>query len=787
MKNTRKPRSRAQRDSKPLGKLPASAQTDSQVSQPDKPPVAVSDDGSVLSGKALTTELQANLPTDSAATVKRFQTELERLRKLDEFFQTYPADKEGFEDSFGKSEWALDYKRHYDISLAGLSGAGKSALTNLLLDRKLSSSRMGAPVTGTLLRFRHSVSPGESEKAVISYRDPDNLFSLIQREFEHFNLTLTSLESSNDVKAELVETLDKLQLSESTAEATRVAFSNARQAIVGVVQLYFEHSEAIEPSKFTRTFPVSNPREIEALNSHLSEVSGIIKEVNYYLEFQSEGTSLKLPTNVCLVDLPGEFGEGAHEFVIDDSLPDAGAVVFLTRSPRTGKAGEVNLAKRVHRCLNVLGGSDSSDKVFLVLNANEGESREELEEGLKPTIAALFPKKVKPHFHISLKPGEEEGVPELIEELKTFTSKTLLGGRIADGRSAINAIVEELKNRHTERLNSLRPPVEANETKARKELEEREKTAKISLGKFRTNLLDKEEELKAALKEAGTSICQQIEDKIPEIAAAKDIWNIPYHEDRLRGENIGKVELDAVLTAVGAAVWKALPEQLKSFAKILAERSREEFSNVRVDTKDKEPPTFIEFCNFQSLVPEESLPEESLTEKQMRGVMEDMAKNLENFSKFAGLPFITKDEYSLIRDPGDEEPDALADYDPPRPGGSAPSQGRPTAKEVKGALPAADNPNPAEADFKEFGRLARARYENAVLEDTVEAFFHVFKYQLLLAQESLERYLAKSITHLISECEKNSELCEVLLRPSQPEDAQKIEELEAKIRMLAEI
>lgn len=785
MKNTRKPRSRAQRgDSKPLGRLPTGAQTDSQVSPPDKPPVAVANDGSVLSGKALTTELQANLPTDSAATVKRFQTEFERRKKLEEFFQEYPEDKKGFEEPFGKSGQALNYKRPYDISLVGISGTGKSALTNLLLGRALSISREGDPVTGTLMRFRHSVSPEESEKAVVSYRDRDNLFSLIQREFGRFGLT--PLKSASDVKAGLADTLDKLQLPEDANESARDTFPSARKAIVDVVHLYFKHSEAIAKSEFQSEFPISSGKEVEALNGHLSQVSEIIKEVNYYLDPQSEGTSLKLPTNVCLVDLPGELGKGAHQFVIDDSLPDAGAVVFLTRSPRVGTEGERNLAERVRQCLNVPGGSDSSDKVFLVLNANEGESLEELEEGLKPVIAELFPKKVKPHFHISLKPGEEEGVPEFIEQLKTFTSKTLLGGRIADGQSAINAIVGELKRRHTADLIDEQPPAEVDAGEkgrlARNKLKEREKTAKNDLGQFRKNLLDEEEDFKTRLKEAGDSICQEIDEEIRK--AAKATWDPSEGQDRETGEPTGTVPLEDVVTAAGVAVWDALSERLGPFAEILAKRYQEEFNaSVRQE--------LIKSCDSRSLVPEEFLTEENFSE-----MMEKMSKDLRNFSKRVGVAFAT-DEYAFSpkgassdeasSDSGsDEEAQSiLTDY-LGRPGGSAPSQDRPTAADLMAALPAPDT-SKEEANFDEFVNLARERYQDAVLEDTVEAFFNVFKYQLYLAEKRLVVLLEKSMHRLTEECRTNSALSEAILGEHDPKKQEKIAELEAKIRMLEAI
>ena len=404
-----------------------------------------------LSGTALTAELRANLPTDDNALIGRFQTELERWRKLDEFFQKYPDDKEGFEELFGKSEQALDYKRSYAISLVGLPGRGKSALTNFLFGRDLSDARGGLPVTGTLLRFHHGVSPGEPEEAVVSYRDRDNLFSLIQREFGRFGLT--PLKSTSDVAVGLADTLDELKLPEGAAEATRETFSRARKVFVAIVKFYFESEERIARNEFTRNFPVSDSEGVQALNAHLSTHSGVIKEVNYYLQPPSESASIKLPTNVCLVDLP------AHEFSVADSLPNAGAVVFLTRSPRTGTLGEKHLARRVNEGLDIYGGSGSSEKAFLVLNTAKGQSEADLTHllaGLEGTSEILRPRNTQP-LQVCLKQGEEEGVPELVEELNTFIRGTLLEQRITDAQSGVNLIVGELKSRHTKRLTGLLP------------------------------------------------------------------------------------------------------------------------------------------------------------------------------------------------------------------------------------------------------------------------------------------------------------------------------------------
>ena len=824
MKNTRNREVRAQRDSKPLGQLPAGAQTDSQVSPPDKPPVPVASDGSVLwgkglTGKELTTELQANLPTDNTATVKRFQTEFERFGALGKFFEEYPADKEGLEEAFGKSERALNYKRPYDVSLVGLTGSGKSALTNLLLGRNLSLSRPGTPVTGTLLRFQHNVPPGEDEKAVVSYRDRNNLFSLIQREFERFGLT-PPLKSPDDVKVGVADTLNEIQLPANASEDQKQRFGLSREAIVKVFQLFFEHLESLEHCKFTSEFTVSSAKQIKALNDHLSQVSGVIKEVNYSLKPRIDSASLKLPTNVCLVDLPGEFGAGAHEFVIDDSIPDAGAVIFLTRSPRTGTDGEVRLAERVRNCLNVPGRLDSSEKVFLLLNFNEDQAREDLMEGLKRTIEELSLKR-KP-IEISLKPGEEKRVPELIAELNTFTGETLLEERIADGQSAINSIVAKLKRQYTADLNRLSSALPEGENAEKRAavrlLDAREESAKELLSHFRLGLLDAEEDFRTDLKQEGDSICQKIDKLI--LKAVQANWKSPFTENRLTGQTFTDVSPVSVVTAVGAEIWKALPGLFGFFADILTEQYREKFSDARMRQK------LIE--SHVRDVPQEKqelfkfLTEEFFTEESISGIIDEMSTDLVKFGERIGLVFLTKPEYSFnpkvassdeassdsdeaSSDSGidDEAQKAVEAYakrsrqqssasseNSGRPGGSAPSQNRPTVETLMAALPSWETSVVEEADFDNFVHLARERYQNAVLVETVEAFLDVFKYQWLKAQERLESCLEDARIKLVELCSTNPELRLAIIESGKPESAEAIKkagELGAKIRQLEEI
>ena len=826
MQNTRKPGSRAQRDSKPLDSLPAREQTDSLVSPPEKPREAGS-----LSGKALTTELQANLPTDDPAVIKRFQAERERWMKLDEFFQAYPGDKKGFEEPFGKSGQALDHKRPYDISLVGATGVGKSALTNLLLDRPLSRSQTGEPVTETLLRFRHRVSSGKPEEAVVSYRDPDNLFSLIQREFGRFGLT--PLKSASDVKAGLADALKAFQLPEDAKEEEKEEFSRTQEAVVDIVQLYFDQVETLERSGFKNTFPVSSENQVNSLDKHLPKFSGVIKEVNYYLQPNSGNTSLELPTNVCLVDLPGEFGKGAHEFIVEDSLPNAGAVVFLTRSPRTGTPGETRLARRVNEGLNIYGGSGSSEKAFLVLNTDKGQSEADLTNllaGLKGTSEILRPRNTQP-LQVCLKQGEEEGISELVEELNSFIREILLEQRITDGQSGVNLIVRELKSRHENRLDGL--PLPENDA-ARIERAVTMITNRTSLaipevlGKFRESLLAKEETLKTSLKDAGELICEEIDSLI--LKTAEEAWEHRQPaQDHLSGKPVGKVNSIDVQTNVGSEVWKQLPEALEPFAQIFAEEYTSEFSKAGVFNDASVRSQLIEY--FASAAASEHnseilrkfftekdfFPEEDIEgTKGTRTILESMRTALKNFGQ-VGAAFAAKDEYSLLApkgtssdeassDPGFDEPGfdeeaedpldrfderlrhqtSASSEDSGTPGGSDPSQDRPSAADLMAALPREDTPK-TEANFDAFGILARKRYQDAVLEDTVEAFFNVFKYQLLLAEDDLKTLLGVSMDKIRQESRTNSELRDAILGDNSPEKQKEIAELGAKIQKLEKI
>ncbi|MUG91195.1 hypothetical protein F7734_01250 [Scytonema sp. UIC 10036] len=148
-------------------------------------------------------EIKNGLPDASDEQVERFLKQVERLEELENYFEKYPEDKPGYQDILARAKKALDYQRSYRIALIGVTGAGKSTLTNALLGDDIVLARIaGKPATGTVLEIFFDLLETEPRKAIVNYRDEKNIRTLIYeslQRYQHYKIDISWLNGKLDI------------------------------------------------------------------------------------------------------------------------------------------------------------------------------------------------------------------------------------------------------------------------------------------------------------------------------------------------------------------------------------------------------------------------------------------------------------------------------------------------------------------------------------------------------------------------------------------------------------
>ena len=602
---------------------------------------------SQITDKDLVEEIQRYLPDASLQQVKQFNVELNRLSGLEKFFEQFPERNQDFQEQTERAAKALDYKRPYRIAVIGTIGAGKSTLINALLSRELVLTKsIGKPATGTALNIFLDVSNSQPEVATVNYRNEKDVHKLIGDFVDRYRIG--GLPQNAPLDARLKNTLLQLEPPATLSEQGRREFLNLRDALSDIITQYIERSAR----DWQTDYSLDDQRDCMELSQLIDEDSdlnemgsvtrriGLIKSVTYHIrpaKSIGETAALKLPGNVCLVDLPGLDGKPLHDIIISEGIREADAVVFVVRPPRILGKGDSYLLERVRRYISMEGNVDSGERVFLVLNARDSitsdESNQEARLNSEKSMRELTDSLVsgynqrfahrggsQPYFEtsalaaygaqarlqnkpladkvtyesIKLKLGLENAgdhevlaasqIPLLVESLTRFASEHRIEGQIREARQALDSVVETLRRAYKQAESKLTQ--NRGEFYLQSQIDQTLKNNKIALQDeiqdFRMHQLGQFEQWRSQLKAVAQQACNEtdrtLRSKIPAI------WEKAFSSQRVvvDTQRITKTFIEVALGDIQLELWHQLTQHVSLMAEHIVKTYREQLNAYRM-------------------------------------------------------------------------------------------------------------------------------------------------------------------------------------------------------------
>jgi energy-coupling factor transporter ATP-binding protein EcfA2 len=592
-------------------------------------------------------EIQQYLPDASTEQSARFEKQVLRLQDLNSFFKTFPEDVQHFQAQIERAAKALDYKRPYRIAVIGTTGAGKSTLINALLSRELVLTKsMGKPATGTVLNIFLDVPPDGQEIATVAYRKEEDIYQLLSDFKDRY--ALAALDLAAPLNAQFHSALLQIDPSHTITEQARPVFVDLRTALADIVMQHISREVRNCPVEYA----LADSRACERLSQLVDENSeinrmgattreiGLIKSITYHIKpaQQIDGVAaLKLPRNVCLVDLPGLDGPPLHDLIIAEGIREADAVIFIIRPPRILVRGDTYLLERVRRYISIEGNTESGERVFLVLNAKDSitadvdndkalrnlpRDMEEMTNLLVPGYSEQFSHRGGNHPYFEtfawaayaaqqrlqnkpltdsvtydatkLKLGLKDAtdldvlaasqVPWLVEALTKFASEQRIEGQIRDAKQTLDDIVNTLRRGYEETENSL--------TKNRGEFyfqEKVEQRLKIeqqaledAISNFRGNQLERFDDWQQRLEVVVKSVCDETDKTLR--ARVPEIWKeaSSSRRDPIKAERIVRQFWEVVLSQIQADLWEQLSKQVPRLSERLVQFYVEELTAYKM-------------------------------------------------------------------------------------------------------------------------------------------------------------------------------------------------------------
>lgn len=719
---------------------------------------------------ALLNEIRQFLPDANPEQQTRFAEQVQRLQKLQAFLEQHPEDAARVKQKLEYAEKQLSYKKPYRIAVIGVTGAGKSTMNNAMLGRSLVLMKdRGGPATGTALNIFLDVPKEGRETAVVDYRTEENIRKLIYNELIiPYNLDIDVFSTELDKKlARTILTSEPVSL----LEENRNDFITLRETLGDLVEQYAQHNG----SYLQATFYLDQPTDCEQLRSLTDENSdfnlkgsstrqiGLIQSVTYHIK-PDDATSvqtLKLPKNVCLVDLPGIDGSVLHNMLICEGIQNADAVMLILDSKRLDGLNVRRLIDSIRKHISLKDSADSSDRIFLVANGRDAIMSDSLRsqdripdmyrliESLIPGYVTRFARRSgkHPYFFTSAwaalqaqrairgenienpvaygtaktKLGienddnaavlEASEVPSLVKALMSFAEHRV-EGQIRDGRQVLDAIFAALLAAYEAQQQELSQKLGFDPLSDRIEeyLKLKQRDLEKMVKQFRTEILQNALGLANLLDQNARLICNDIDQLLQE--RLPQLWKEFYVDSEYDPSAISEGG-QRVLTILGKTellLWQQLSLQIPSLGELLATTYQSQWQSQQVSYK------VSRFC-YDYVLPEE------IETKMQEWLGNQMLRKLREVGSRIALTQLS-DPQQLFYQEGLDNPLMQSLEQIPRQSELSPDA------------------------FHAFVQDVRQHYEPCILRYCIPSLLNLFRYEMLLMEEHLLSDLRSVFSHL---------------------------------------
>jgi len=718
-------------------------------------------DFSNTTDSSLLEEITRYLPDATEEQVGKFTTQVERLRALEDFFQKHPEELNGQKILLLRAQKALDYQRPYRIAIIGEKRVGKSTLINAILGRKLVLMKpVGKVATGTALEIFLDVYEGREEKASVAYRDQDSIRQLIKYFLKRYQINNFQL---NNINPNLATELLKLKPAQRLDERASREFIDLRKVLADVVV----QSTNNDINRLQTSFSLDNQRDINELMELADENSdrnregsprriiGLIKTITYHIqpELDSAGIpALRLPENVCLVDLPGLDGTPLHDIIISEGIKEADAVIFALKPQAILGSGETYLLDRVNKYIGLEGSKESAERIFFVLNAMDSITvdRNRIPENLSRDMLEMVNLIVKGYSEYFAKRGgdtpyfktsalaavfareklqgrkiqdintyertknylgiqddddysviQASGIPNLVQALTNFAENERIDGQIREGTSAINSIVDQLYTdyeKELQRLTGNRGRSYLNKILS-ETLQKQKKELIEEVYWFGKEQLKDMEQRKKQLKELATEICNKTDEALKR--QLPKYWEKAFTSrfDKLTREPVGKVFDELVLSQTQIDLWNQLNMRIPFLAQKLVMDYRSNWETYGIAQKiSQQSYSYIRVQEVKSWLKES---------------VDEMNKSISQVAERIAVTIMADVKFRFTANPEEKQ-------------------------HLYQALASLHNqPKTQPGDFDNFMQEVRKQYQDCVVNSCVAGLLNLFYYEMLRVEDAL--------------------------------------------------